>query len=417
MEPVRTITFAGLQTDAVKVSTPAEADAAAERVAALLKRPLGPGAAVQVALLNNRGLQATYNELGISEAEYVQASLPPSPRLGFNQLAGDFEVEITRQLVGNLLALITLPARAEIAQDRFRAAQLRAAGATLAFAVETRKQYYRAVAANEQLNLIAHGHGNAAAGSDGIELTRAGMQLRTERERLTRQMGLWDDRDYTLPARLPPTPARIRSIREVEAQSLRQRLDLQVARSELESLAKTLGLTEATRFISDLDLVAQNRYKSTDKYTADSVSKTKTITNGFAATIEIPLFDFGQARVAEAEQRYLQAANRLAEMAVNARSEAREAYDAYRGSYELARAYRNRIGRLERPVGLQDPLPDGRQIEVPLRPEPGLRERIDGTVQEIAARRDFWIADADLAASLSGTGPGGGVYVLGIPPI
>jgi outer membrane protein TolC len=125
-------------------------------------------------------------------------------------------------------------------------------------------------------------------------------------------------------------------------QALGHRLDLQIAKVELDALAKTLGLTQATRFVSAFDLAAQNRYKSTEKDSADSVSKTKTITNGFVATIEIPLFDFGQARVAEAEQRYLQAANKLAEMAVNARSEAREAYHAYRGTYEIARAHQKR---------------------------------------------------------------------------
>ena len=340
MAPVQGIAYAELKADVVKVATEAENAAAAERVAALLKRPLTPGTVVQIALLNNRGLQAAYNELGISEAQYVQASLPPSPRFGFNQLVGDLEVEITRQLVGNVLALATLPARSEIAQVRYRAAQLRAADATLTLAAATRKQFYRAVAANEQVSLIAQAHGSAGDGD--TEVTEARMKLRIERERLARLLGLWDDVDFKLPSRLPTMPSRIRSIREAEAQALQHRLDLQIAKFELDALAKTLGLTQATRFISAFDLAAQNRYKSTGKVSADSVSKTTTITDGFVATIEIPLFDFGQARVAEAEQRYLQAANKLAEIAVNARSEAREAYHAYRGTHDIARAHQKR---------------------------------------------------------------------------
>jgi outer membrane protein TolC len=71
-------------------------------------------------------------------------------------------------------------------------------------------------------------------------------------------------------------------------------------------------------------------------------SKTKTLTDGYVASIEIPLFDFGGARVAEAEQGYLQAANRLAELAVNARSEVREAYHAYRSAFAVARLQRGR---------------------------------------------------------------------------
>jgi hypothetical protein len=43
---------------------------------------------VLIALLSNRGLQAAYNDLGISEAQMVEASLPPSPSLAFRDLAG-----------------------------------------------------------------------------------------------------------------------------------------------------------------------------------------------------------------------------------------------------------------------------------------------------------------------------------------
>jgi hypothetical protein len=166
-----------------------------------------------------------------------------------------------------------------------------------------------------------------------------------------------------------------------------------------------------------LDLVAQNRYKSTDKFSADSVSKTKTITDGFVATIEIPLFDFGQARVAEAEQRYLQAANKLAEMAVNARSEAREAYHAYRGTYDLARAHQKRIAMLGHLAGIHDPAFASDRAAPAPEPPSDMHEWMSRTSKAIEARRDFWIADADLAASLSGAGPNRSLSTLGGPHI
>ena len=64
---------------AAKIRDEHDAAAAQARVAGLLSRTMMPDAAVQIALLNNRGLQAAYNELGISEAMMVEASLPPSP--------------------------------------------------------------------------------------------------------------------------------------------------------------------------------------------------------------------------------------------------------------------------------------------------------------------------------------------------
>ena len=77
-----------------------------------LAEPLSEEGAVQVALLNNRGLQAAYNDLGVSEAEYVQTSLPPNPAITVGRTIGTGNfAEIGFQLVGNLLAFATLPRR------------------------------------------------------------------------------------------------------------------------------------------------------------------------------------------------------------------------------------------------------------------------------------------------------------------
>lgn len=45
----------------------------------LLSRPLTAKSAVQIALLNNRDLQATYAELGIAQADLAQAARLPNP--------------------------------------------------------------------------------------------------------------------------------------------------------------------------------------------------------------------------------------------------------------------------------------------------------------------------------------------------
>jgi hypothetical protein len=104
-------------------------------------------AAVQVALLNNRGLQAAYNELAIAEARAVEGSLPPNPAISLSRIAGSVEVEVERKIVANVLALATLPMRSQIAADRFRQAQIIALSETLRIAAEARRAYYRAVAA------------------------------------------------------------------------------------------------------------------------------------------------------------------------------------------------------------------------------------------------------------------------------
>ena len=61
----------GAQTQWVRSAS--EADTVRGRVRELLGQPLTPESAVQIALLNNPGLQAGYAEVGIAEAELVQA--------------------------------------------------------------------------------------------------------------------------------------------------------------------------------------------------------------------------------------------------------------------------------------------------------------------------------------------------------
>ena len=116
----QTIAYTDLNKDVVKITDDAVAGSAKARVDQLLKKPLTADSAVQIALLSNRGLQAAFNELGIAEAQMVAASLPPNPRFGISKLSGRFEVEIERQIVGSLFALVTWPARAAWRRSRPR---------------------------------------------------------------------------------------------------------------------------------------------------------------------------------------------------------------------------------------------------------------------------------------------------------
>src|SRR5205807_1649581 len=131
MGVVATIAQQELKKDVAAIRSPEEAEAAAVTVRRLLNRTLTADAAVQVALLNNRGLQAAYQELAIADAERVGQSLPPSPTISIARIEGPIGLEIERRVITDILALATLPARSEIAAARFCQAQLHAAEATL----------------------------------------------------------------------------------------------------------------------------------------------------------------------------------------------------------------------------------------------------------------------------------------------
>ena len=67
-----------IKKDVISIRTTDDAERAQEAVRRLLGQTLTVDAAVQIALLSNRGLQASYNELALAEADLVGESLPPN---------------------------------------------------------------------------------------------------------------------------------------------------------------------------------------------------------------------------------------------------------------------------------------------------------------------------------------------------
>jgi outer membrane protein TolC len=425
MDLVASVAEHELRKDVIAIRTPEEAAAVRGRVAHLIKRPLTADRAVQIALLNNRGLQAAYNALGLAEADMVQASLPPNPTFKLERLASSAEIEIERRLVANILALATLPARATIAADRFHQAQLRAAEETLRVALDARRAYYRAVATRELARFLTEGKSAAEAatqvarqlGETGAlnkldqareqvfyaeitaQLATARQRAMSERERLIRVLGLWgSDLDFLLPNALPPLPAHARALPDIEIAAVRRRVDLQVARLEVAALAKSYGLTGATRFVNLLDAAGIAK-DVRNRHTAE-----RERSRGFEVEFQIPLFDFGEVRVRQAEQSYLQAVNRLAEKAVNVRSEARHAYRAYRSTYDIAAHYRREVLPLRKIISDETLLRyNAMQIDVfALLTE--ARQRTASTIAAIEAQRDFWLAQTELLAAVVGGG-------------
>ena len=429
MDRVAAFATTELGKNILAVRTREDAVAARAKVDELLRAPLTADGAVQLALLNNRGLQAAFNDLFLAEAMAVEASLPPTPTFSIARMVSRPEIEIERQIVVNLLALATLPARTEIAKDRLRAAQFRAAEAVARIAADTRRAYYRAVGAQQIANLLAQSQGAASAatqmarrmGETGAlnrldqareqlffaelsgQLATARQRARAERERLTRLMGLWGaDLSFRLPPALPATPARAQETPEIEKEALRRRVDFLVARAELDALSKTYGLAKATRFLNLLEIRGQ--YDSIrERAEGHTFSRT-----GFEIEFAIPIWDLGEARDRQAAETYLAAANRLANKAVIVRSEAREAYRAYRATHAIARHYANEILPLRRIVSEETLLRyNAMLIDVfPLLND--VRQRLATQVAAIEAQRDFWLADAELkAAVVGGGGPAG----------
>lgn len=423
-----------------KITTDAEALTASGRITQLMRRPLTADAAVQIALLKNRGLQASFNDLGVSEANFVQATLPPVPRFTFDRLTGPGELDVTYQLVASLFDLATLPARRTIAELRFRAAQYRAAEDVLRLAAEARRQYYRTIAANQTSGFLEQASASAESASVlakqlgetgalnkleqarehafyselGAQLAKARVQQKVEREALIRLLGLWgQDTDFRLPGSLPALPKRLESSALLEARALRKRVDIQVARVDLDALVGQYNLGVATRFVSAFDVgFVSNPERTSTAGTSPNGTPTvvtdKIERNGFSLDVAIPIYDFGETAIRGAREAYFGAANRLAERAVNARSEVREAYLRYRGNYDITRHYQGTVLPLNKTIQDQALLQYSGMLVDVTQLIIDARSRILSNIQAIEAQRDFWIAATDLKAAIVGGGFGGG---------
>jgi outer membrane protein TolC len=411
-----------------------EANSVQARVRELLAKPLTAEDAVQIALLNNPGLQASYAEVGIAEADLVQASRWSGPKLSFARLRRGDETEIERSVFFDVLGLFTIPLSVRGEEKRFETAKNRTAAEALRVGLETRKAWFGAVAAQEAEKYLEQVKESAEASAELarrmaavgnwpklnlareqafyaetiVQLARARHARLAAREHLARQMGLWgEDLTFRLPERLPELPKTPREPGDMEAQALVQRLDVQGARREAESLAESLGLTKATRFVSLLELGLHSNSETG-----------KPRQRGWEVELIIPIFDFGQARTARAERLYMQAVNRAMEAAVQARSEVREAYDAYRTAFDLARHYRDEIVPLRKRISEEMLLRYNGMLASVFELLADSRESVASVSGYIDALRGFWLAESDLQAALTGRSPGatGGAMRPAAPP-
>jgi outer membrane protein TolC len=416
-----------IKKDVAFVRTADEAQQVDARVHQLLRRGLDVEAAVQIALLNNKGLQAAYDELALAEASAIQESLPPNPTFSISSIAGDGATETERQIVGDILALATLPFRTEIARERFKQAQLRAALVTLQLAADVRRTYYQAVAARELAALLTDAQSTAEAtarlatklGETGsvnkldqareqvfyaettADLAATRQEAASARERLARLMGLWgSDLDFKLPDRLPALPKRPATLPFIEADAVGHRIDLQIARMELDALATSLHLTEASRFVTMLQIAGIDR-KTRDPDTPPFRER------GFDIQFQIPLFDGGEVRVRQVTEIYNAAFNRLTEKAINVRSEARDAYRTYRSAYDIAEHYQREVLPLRKIISDEMQLRfSSMQVDIFALVTEG-RQRLASLRAAVDAKRNFWKARSDLQTAVNGGGGGG----------
>ncbi len=403
-----------------------EADREVEKtIDALLENELAPETAVQIALLNNPELQAVYEDLGITQADVVEAGLLENPVLfgrarfpNKSSESNNYEFEITQ----NFLNILMLPARKKLSAIRFEQMKLQVADEVVRFVAEVGKSYFTVLGARQIRDLrneITSAAGNSfelarrlhsAGNIDDLELARENVhyeQTRLElansetalldaREQLTRLMGLWGDRtNWHLPEQLPDMPADEIPLEHLESMAIENRLDLAAEKKAVEALAQALGITVDWRWIGQIE-VGISSERETDR----------TWVTGPSLAIELPIFNQRQADIARLESQLRRSQNRLTAQAIEIRSEVRSLRNRLIMQRNLITHYRTTVLPLREQIVKLTHKNYNYMLAGAFELLMAKQQEFEAYQKYLEALRDYWIVRADMQRSLGGRLPG-----------
>jgi len=392
-----------------------------QQVRALLQKPLTVNRAVQIAVLNNRELLATLEDVGVSAADLREAGMGKNPSIDLSVRFPDRPpsgANWEEAAAFDLLDLLMIPLRKRVAAEQLETTQLRVTDEVLKLVGEVKTVVYEtladgALSAQRQkivelertaLDLAQRQHeaGNitdlalnqqqAAYNAARLELATAETELREHRETLNRLLSLWGaETNWKIGAELPEIPEKDVPLRGLESLAVAQRFDLAVAQRELASTVRALGLTKAYRYVGALEFGVDTERDSD-----------RTNMTGPTLRLELPLFNQGQARVAKGEAELRRAERKLEALAIGLRAEVRTLHDKLSASREAALFYRDEI------------LPNRRAITAGMLLQyNGMlvgnydlfavrAEEFEAEIKSVEARREYWTTRAALERAVGG---------------
>ena len=394
---------------------------ATEKLRSLLQRKLTADDAVQIAMLNNRDLQAIYTELGVAQADLVQAGLFRNPVLDAAVLfpLSGVRPDLQFSVVIGFLDALYVPLRKRVAAAQFEEAKLRVTGAVLDFAVQVRTAFYRhqaneqmlelrqsivqALTASLEVSRRLHEAGNitdldlardrALMEASKLALRSSEVAARQSREQLNSLMGAWgEDTKWEIDGRLPEIPSPPLQVNGIEQTALARSIDLSNARQRIAAAGQQLGYDRATALVPALNL-------------GPGAEREEGWKVGPVLSVPLPLFDHGQGRIGRAVAELRRAQQEYYALAVRIRSTARAVQDRMLGAQDRALYYRDILLPLrERIVNEAQLQYNAMQMGIVQL----LREReqqIETGVAYVEALREYWLARADLEQISSGRLP------------
>lgn len=395
-----------------------------DRVDALLDGGVTRAGAVQIALINNPALQATYEELGIAQAEMAHAGMLSNPSLGasvgIESLTGPNKlVEVEISLVQSLLDLFMLPARRELAAQQFSADTLRIAQQAMAVAADVSEAFIafqasqrlvelrRSVAEAESaaadlagrqrdagnLSELALATRRATAEQARLDLSDAELESLRQREAINTLLGLWGARTaWTLGEQLPEVPASDPPLQRLESLAVRRRVDLESLRQQQQLMEKAAGLARSSWLLGTIQVGVHGKRE------VDGASLV-----GPSLVIELPIFDQRGAMISRLEAQQRRSERQLAAASITARSQVRAARAQFIQRRQRVEHFNASLLPLRaRIVELSQEHYNGMFIGA-YELLAAKREQVEGYAGYLQAIRDYWLARAALERAIGGS--------------
>lgn len=393
------------------------------RVAELLRQPLTVERAVEIAFVRNPHIRAAYAELGIAQADVLEASRPGNPTLGYVDLRPQDggRSQITRSVSLEFADLLFLPARARLARSDFERVRhsVGAALVDLEARVETawfeyvsaqqvaemRAAVARTAAAAGELAQRLRDAGNisprdltlelAAAGEARVAAARASADAIRARSVLAELLGVSTRETWRTTGRLPaPMPAGDLPAGLVE-QALAARLDVAAARREVDVLESGLGLTRRWRWLGVIEV----------GYERESETGGARL-RGPSLAIQLPIFNQNQSAVLRAQAQLEAARARLSVLEFTARDEVIAGIDRLATAHEIAEAYRTALVPQREAVVARTLEEFNFMLVGAFELLQAKREGYDAYQEYLEAVRDYWLTRTELRRAAGGRLPG-----------
>jgi len=402
---------------------------ATEAIKTLLESPLNIDSAVQIALLNNKDLQAAYEDLGVAQADLVQAGLLQNPVFSADLLYINGNAPVFA-VVQDFVGLLTLGANKRIASTAFDRIKDETSFKVIQLAADVRAAFYKLVADEQSLDLFRKVVEASEAAADlaarqrragnlnareqalqqqtyagtMLDLARAEAQFADDREAFNRLLGLWgDDIAWNLPQKLPDVPMSKRSSEGLEEAAVSQRFDLAAAKRELDRASQAHELGTSTRFLGAIGIgFVFSRDETDNKFV-----------KGPRLEFALPLFDQGQAKIAGLEAELRRRDKLLAGLEVGVRSQVRAAWKRLAAAQDVALHYQTVMLPLSQTIVAETQRSYNGMLVGVYDLLLSRQNEINTARDYIAAVRDYWVARSDLERALGGPLPDGAVNQQG----